>query len=83
MNVKKIDAPDSTARAFAFFHSSTITSDIAITLAPPSSSVELGATHAFHAVITRAGHPDTAVRWSLSGANCATACGSIDPVGRR
>jgi hypothetical protein len=56
----------------------TITSDIAITLAPPNASVELGATQAFHAVISSAGHPDTAVRWSLTGATCPAACGSVD-----
>ncbi len=56
----------------------TITSDIAITLAPPNASVELGATQAFHAALTSAGHPDTSVRWSLSGATCPAACGSVD-----
>lgn len=45
----------------------TITSDIGISIAPPNASVELGAVQAFHAAITSAGHPDTSVRWSLSG----------------
>jgi hypothetical protein len=56
----------------------TITSDIGISTAPPNASVELGAVQAFHAAITSAGHPDTSVRWSLSGAACPTACGSVD-----
>jgi len=59
----------------------TITSDIGITLAPPNASVELGATQPFHAAITSAGHPDSSVRWSLSGAACPAACGSVDPSG--
>jgi hypothetical protein len=56
----------------------TITSDIGISIAPPNASVELGAVQAFHAAITSAGHPDASVRWSLSGAACPTACGSVD-----
>jgi hypothetical protein len=56
----------------------TITSDIGMSIAPPNASVELGATQALHAVIASAGHPDTSVRWSLSGASCPAACGSAD-----
>jgi hypothetical protein len=56
----------------------TITSDITISLAPPNANVELGASQVFHAAITSAGHPDTSVRWSLSGAACPAACGSVD-----
>jgi hypothetical protein len=56
----------------------TITSDIGISVAPPSASVELGAVQAFHTTITSAGHPDSSVRWSLSGATCPVACGSVD-----
>jgi hypothetical protein len=56
----------------------TITSDLAITLAPPNASVELGAAQGFHAATTSAGHQDTSVRWSLSGATCPAACGSVD-----
>jgi len=59
----------------------TITSDIAIAIAPPSASIELGAPQTFHATITSNGHPDTTVRWSLSGAACPTACGSVDLAG--
>ena len=56
----------------------TITSDIAISLAPPNASVELGATQSFHAAIASAGHPDASVRWSLSGVSCPSACGRAD-----
>ena len=56
----------------------TVTSDIAITLAPPNANVELGTAQAFHPSITSAGHPDTSVRWSLSGSACPVACGTVD-----
>jgi hypothetical protein len=56
----------------------TITSDIGISIKPSNASVELGATQAFHAAITSAGHPDTSARWSLSGTACPVACGSVD-----
>ena len=58
----------------------TVASDVAISVAPPSASVELGATQAFQATIASAGHPDIAVRWSLSG-SCPTACGVTDAAG--
>ena len=56
----------------------TVTSDLAIALAPANTSVELGAVQGFHTTITSAGHPDTSVRWSLSGSACPVACGSVD-----
>lgn len=59
----------------------TITSDIAMVIAPPNVAVELGATQSFHATIASAGHPDTSVRWNLSGSACPAACGSIDLSG--
>ena len=60
----------------------TIASDIIIGIAPANASVELGATQSFHAAITSGGHPDTAVRWSVSGPACPSACGSVDLSGR-
>jgi len=68
-------AADSTKQA-----SSTITilSDITIALTPSIIGVELGATQPFHAIISSAGQPSTAIRWSLSGLACPTACGSLD-----
>jgi len=59
----------------------TITSDIAIAIAPPSASIELGKLQTFHATISSGGHPDSTVRWSLSGPACPAACGSVDLAG--
>ena len=59
----------------------TVTGDLTIALTPPNASVELGATQAFHPTITSAGHPDTSVRWSLSGSACPVACGIVDLSG--
>lgn len=59
----------------------TITSDIALSLTPNPASVELGAIQRFQATVTSSGHPDTTVRWSLTGAACPSACGSVDSSG--
>jgi hypothetical protein len=59
----------------------TIQSDISIGLAPSGANVELGATQALHAAITSSGHPDAAVHWSIAGATCPNACGSVDANG--
>ncbi|HEX4542853.1 MAG TPA: hypothetical protein VH114_06775 [Candidatus Acidoferrum sp.] len=59
----------------------TITSDIALALSPNPASVELGATQTFQASVTSSGHPDTTMRWSLSGAACPSACGTVDSSG--
>ncbi len=59
----------------------TVTSDVAVALAPNAAAVELGATRGFHAAITSSGHPDTSVRWSVSGAPCSSACGGVDANG--
>jgi len=59
----------------------TISSDITISVTPTSAGVELGATDAFHASIGSAGHPDATVRWSISGAACPSACGTVDVGG--
>src|SRR5207248_7044975 len=58
-----------------------IASDITLSLTPNPASVELGARQSFQATVTSSGHPDTAVRWSLSGAACPTACGMLDSSG--
>ena len=58
-----------------------VTSDITLSLTPNPASVELGARQSFQATVTSSGHPDTAVRWSLSGAACPTACGMLDSSG--
>ena len=59
-----------------------ITSDITLSLTPNSASVELGGAQAFQATVTSSGHPDTAIRWSLSGAACTSGCGTVDANGR-
>lgn len=59
----------------------TITSDVSIALAPGNASVELGAAQPFRATISSAGHPDTSVRWTLTGPTCPTACGALDLAG--
>ncbi|MGH9675761.1 MAG: hypothetical protein ACRD36_01555, partial [Candidatus Acidiferrum sp.] len=59
----------------------TVESDIGISVAPGNAGVELGAVQGFRAPITSNGHPDTAVRWSVSGAACAPNCGSVDANG--
>ena len=59
----------------------TVSSDIAVSLSPVSSSVELGALQPFHAAITSGGKPDPAIRWSLSGAACPNNCGAVDGNG--
>src|SRR3984893_289791 len=58
-----------------------ITSDIAIALAPGTAGVLLGAAQPFHATLISSGHPDTAVRWSISRAACPSACGTLDANG--
>ena len=55
----------------------TVTSDIAVSLAPNVASVELGATQTFQATIQSEGHPDATVRWSLAGNACPNSCGAI------
>ena len=59
----------------------TVASDITLALAPNPASVELGATQGFHATLTSAGHPDTTIRWSISGAVCPGNCGTVDATG--
>jgi hypothetical protein len=59
----------------------TVTSDIALALTPNPASVELGATQLFQVTVTSSGHPDTTMRWSLSGGACPSACGTVDSSG--
>jgi hypothetical protein len=58
-----------------------IISDIGIALTPSVIGVELGATQPFRAAINSKGHPDTAIRWSISGPACPAACGALDANG--
>jgi hypothetical protein len=59
----------------------TIGSDIVVSVSPNPGSVELGAIQSFHGKIASSGNPDTAVRWSLTGAACPTSCGAVDANG--
>ena len=59
-----------------------ITSDISLNLTPNPASVELGASQPFQATVTSSGHPDTSVRWSLSGPACTSGCGTVDASGK-
>jgi hypothetical protein len=59
----------------------TISSDVQISMPAASATVELGATQHFRASLSSGGHPDAAVRWSLSGGACPAACGSVDTNG--
>jgi len=59
----------------------TVSSDIAVSLSPVSSSVELGALQSFHASVASSGKPDPAIRWSISGPACPNNCGAIDANG--
>jgi hypothetical protein len=59
----------------------TITSDIFIALTPGAARAVLGAAQPFRASISSSGHPDTAIRWSISGPACPTACGTLDLAG--
>lgn len=59
----------------------TILSDITLGLTPSGASLELGVAQGFHAAIASGGHPDPAVRWSVTGAACPGACGTVDANG--
>jgi hypothetical protein len=59
-----------------------ITTDITLSLTPNPASVELGASQPFQATITSSGHPDTSMRWSLSGPACTAGCGTVDAGGK-
>src|SRR5271154_4548753 len=59
----------------------TIVSDIVVQIAPNVAGVELGAIQAFSGSVMSAGHPDTSLRWSVSGAACPNACGAVDARG--
>jgi hypothetical protein len=60
----------------------TITSDVTLSLTPNPANVELGATQGFQASVMSSEHPDTALRWGLSGAACASGCGAVEASGK-
>jgi len=63
----------------------TVQSDVSITLPGGGGTnavpVELGAMHAFTALVSSSAHPDKSVVWSVSGAACPLLCGSVDASG--
>jgi hypothetical protein len=60
----------------------TVSSDLSITIAPQSPSVELGAQQQLTALVTGSGNSLTTVSWHLSGAGCTgAACGAINNAG--
>ena len=60
----------------------TVTSDITVGISPNNTTnVELGAQQSFSATLTSAGQPDPTIRWTLSGATCPGACGSVGANG--
>jgi len=63
----------------------TVQSDVGITLPSGGGAgavpIELGATHAFLAVVSSGAHPDKSVVWRVSGASCPLLCGSGDASG--
>src|SRR5258708_7519998 len=59
----------------------SVSSDIAVSLPPVPSSVELGALKSSPPSIASSGKPDPAIRWTLSGPACPNNCGAIDANG--
>ena len=59
----------------------SLTSDIAVGVAPGTASIELGAVQNFQASMASNGHPDPSLRWSVSCAAGSANCGSIDGNG--
>ena len=78
MQVTAVSAADATKSGSAQV---TLTSDIAISVAPGAANIELGATQKLQASFTSNSHPDTTISWSLSGAACPSFCGTIDANG--
>jgi hypothetical protein len=76
--VTATSAADPTESATANF---AIVSDIVVQVTPNVANVELGALQAFGGGISSAGHPDTTLRWNLSGAACPNQCGAVDANG--
>jgi hypothetical protein len=78
VQVRATSNADSSSFATA---SVTISSDIAVSLSPGISNVDLGSVQSFHASIVSSGRPDLTIRWSVSGSACPVSCGSVDANG--
>ncbi len=60
----------------------SVTSDLAVSVAPATADVELGATRQFAASVSGSANPNRAVGWSVGGSGCAgAACGTVDSGG--
>jgi hypothetical protein len=59
----------------------TLASDIAVSVTPGAANVELGSVQKLQGGLASSGHPDNTILWSLSGASCPAACGTIDANG--
>lgn len=59
----------------------TVTSDITVSITPGGANVELGSVQKLQPSVTSSGHPDTTILWSVSGASCPAACGTVDASG--
>jgi len=59
----------------------TIGSNIQVTVSPSGATVTTGATQQFSAQVTGTGKPSLAVNWSLTGAACASGCGTLTTSG--
>jgi hypothetical protein len=59
-----------------------ITSDVSVSVAPSTVSVELGTAQPFAAAVNSASNPNRSVTWILSGSGCTgVACGTVDSGG--
>ena len=82
MSVVQVQATSQADAASRGSASVSIMSDLQVQVAPAAVNVATGATQTFTATVASAGHPATAVTWSLSGAGCtSTACGTITSAG--
>ena len=60
----------------------TVTSDLTVSVNPPSAAAELGAARNFAASVAASGNPNRSVIWSVSGSGCSgAACGTVDANG--
>lgn len=72
----QVDASSSASATVALM------SDITVQVSPSTVNLPLGGSQTFTAAIASAGHPSSAVSWSLSGPGCtAAACGTISSAG--
>ncbi|HYK40658.1 MAG TPA: hypothetical protein VEU98_11545, partial [Candidatus Eremiobacteraceae bacterium] len=59
----------------------TLASDISLLLTPGTANVELGAVQKLQLRLSSSSRPDMKILWTVSGAACPGACGSVDANG--